>query len=158
MLRNSSAAFISCAGLLIFGLLLIGWEWLKNPEWQQWMPMDKPHLQTMLFLQLVAGGHLMLFLTRTKRPFITRPFPSVPLFWAIVGTQIFAVLMCSFGWLVPSLPWSLIGLVWAYNFIWMVIQDAVKVGVYYMIEDRPMHKQRFIRTLNQRLHPHCGAG
>jgi len=39
-----------------FGLLLIGWEWLKNPEWQQWMHIDKPHLQTMLFLQLVAGG------------------------------------------------------------------------------------------------------
>jgi H+-transporting ATPase len=80
------------------------------------------------------------------------------LFWAIVGTQIFAVLMCGFGWLVPSLPWTVIGLVWVYNFIWMIIQDAVKVGVYYLLEDRPMHKRKFIRTLNQPLHTHCGAG
>ena len=137
-----------------FGLLLIGWEWLKNPEWQQWIEIDKPHIQTMLFLQLVAGGHLMLFLTRTKKLFFIPPFPSPALFWAIVGTQIFAVLMCALGWLVPRLPWSLIGLVWVYNIVWMFIQDVVKVGVYYLIEDRPMHKQRYLKTVNQSLHTH----
>ena len=158
---NRVLSVSSVLGLLAvaetFGLLLIGWEWMNNPAWQGWVPLDKSHLQTMLFLQLVAGGHLMLFLTRTKRPFFMPPFPSVSLFWAIVGTQIFAVLMCGFGWLVPSLPWSVIGLVWVYNFVWVFIQDAVKVGVYYLIEDRPQHKQRFLKTVNQVLHGHGGA-
>ncbi|MBL6978187.1 MAG: plasma-membrane proton-efflux P-type ATPase [Desulfobacteraceae bacterium] len=135
-----------------FGLLLIGWEWIENPEWQQWIRIDKPHLQTMLFLQLVAGGHLMLFVTRTKKFFFTPPFPSWPLFCAIVGTQGFAMLMCAFGWLVPPLPWALIGLVWVYNFLWMFIQDFVKVGVYYLIEDRATHRRRYLKTVNQPLH------
>ncbi len=137
-----------------FGLLLIGWEWLKNPEWQKWIQMDKSHLQSMLFLQLVAGGHLMLFLTRTKKFFFTPPFPARPLFWAIVGTQVFAVLMCAFGWLVPELPWGLIGLVWVYNIVWMLIQDVVKVGVYHLMEDKGRHRQRFLKTVNEPLHPH----
>ncbi|UEP60168.1 hypothetical protein ACSDBR_15115 [Acidithiobacillus ferriphilus] len=41
--------------LEIFGLLLIGKEVLHLPT---------PILQALVFLQLVAGGHLMLFLTR----------------------------------------------------------------------------------------------
>ncbi|NQU14175.1 MAG: plasma-membrane proton-efflux P-type ATPase [Desulfobacteraceae bacterium] len=137
-----------------FGLLLIGWEWLKNPEWQKWMQLDKPHLQTVLFLQLVAGGHLMLFLTRTKKFFFISPFPSRTLFCAIVGTQILAVLMCAFGWLVPALPWGLIGLVWVYNIVWMIIQDVIKVGVYHLIEDRAKHKRSYFKTVNQPLHSH----
>jgi len=154
---NKVLSVSSVLGLLAvaetFGLLLIGWEWMKNPQWQQCMQLDKPHLQTMLFLQLVAGGHLMLFLTRTKRLFFMPPFPSLALFCAIVGTQLFAVLMCAFGWLVPALPWGLIGLVWAYNIVWMFIQDFIKVGVYHMIEDRAKHRQRYLKTVNQPLHP-----
>ena len=33
-------------------------------------------LQTMMFLQLVAGGHLLLFVTRTERWFLTPPYPG----------------------------------------------------------------------------------
>jgi len=30
---------------------------------------DQAHLRTMMFLQLVAGGHLMLFVMRIEKPF-----------------------------------------------------------------------------------------
>ena len=69
----------------------------------------------MMFLQLVVGGHLLLFVTRTERWFFQPPFPAAVLFFAIVLTQILAVLMCGVGWLVPSISWSLIGWVWLYN-------------------------------------------
>ena len=108
-----------------FGLLLIGRRLLDFPD---------PQLRSMLFLQLVAGGHLMLFVTRSKGAFWKPPYPSKPLFWAIVGTQIFAILLCGFGWLVPVLPWRHVALVWAYNLVWMVIQDMVKLGAYKMLE------------------------
>jgi H+-transporting ATPase len=108
-----------------FGLLFIGRQYLGLPD---------PQLRSMLFLQLVAGGHLMLFLTRTKGPFWKPPYPSKILFWAIVGTQVFAVLLCGLGWLVPALPWRHIFLVWAYNLVWMVLQDVVKMGVYKVME------------------------
>jgi H+-transporting ATPase len=128
-----------------FGLLLIGKLMLN---------LDVPHLQTMLFLQLVAGGHLMLFLTRTKKSFWRRPFPSKTLASAIVATQGLAVLITGFGWLVPKLPWVLIGLVWAYNIVWMFGMDIVKLGTYRLIENRAHHKRRFLEFLNRPLHSH----
>jgi H+-transporting ATPase len=45
------------------------------------LQLDKPHLQTMMFLQLVAGEHLMLFLTRTQKAFWAPPYPAGKLFW-----------------------------------------------------------------------------
>ena len=48
-------------------------------------------LQTMMFLQLAAGGHLLLFVVRTRRSVFEPPFPAAPLFLAIVATQVVAV-------------------------------------------------------------------
>src|SRR5262245_33236789 len=91
-------------------------------------------LQTMMFLQLVAGGHLMLFVVRTRGPFWKPPYPSSRLFFAIVATQIAAVFMCSQGWLVPPLSWGIIGFVWAYNIVWMIVQDIFKLGLYRILD------------------------
>ncbi len=117
-----------------FGLLVLGMDVLR---------LDAAHLQTMMFLQLLVGGHLLLLLTRTKKAFWARPHPSWQLLGAVVGTQIFAVLMCGFGWLVPVLPWDLIGWVWVYNLVWMVAQDGIKLVVYRVIDHRFQHRQVF---------------
>jgi H+-transporting ATPase len=45
----------------------------------------------MMFLQLVAGGHLMLFVTRTRGALWKPPYPNPKLFFAIVATQIAAM-------------------------------------------------------------------
>jgi len=113
-----------------FGLLLIGMEWLSNPDWQNWIPLNQEQLQTIVFLQLVAGGHLLLFVVRTRGPFFGRPWPSPPLFLAVVGTQLLAVLICGFGWFVTQIPWAIIGLVWLYLLIWMVVLDLVKMALH----------------------------
>ena len=42
-------------------------------------------------------------------------------------TQVVAVLMCGFGWLVPPIPWTVIGWVWAYNIAWMFVLGAVRL-------------------------------
>ncbi len=96
--------------------------------------LDHRQLQTMMFLQLVAGGHLLLFVTRTRGIFWKPPYPSSKLFFAIVATQIAAVLMCSQGWLVPSLSWRIIGFVWGYNLVWMIVQDVTKLGLYQILD------------------------
>ena len=113
-----------------------------------------PQLQTLLFLRLAAGGHLLLFVTRTKNWFWKSPFPSWKLFTAIVGTQIVAVLMCGLGWLVPPLDWMHIGYVWGYIIIWMIIQDIFKMGLHTMMANRESHKRRFTDFLNRRLLHH----
>jgi H+-transporting ATPase len=110
--------------------------WMHNADLMSIMQMDFPHLQTMLFLQLAAGGHLLLFVVRTRRTFFVPPYPSSPLFLAIVGTQIVAVLLCAYGVLVPALPWLMIGLVWAYVIVWMVLMDLVKLAYFRIAERR----------------------
>ncbi|MGL6227355.1 MAG: plasma-membrane proton-efflux P-type ATPase [Thermoguttaceae bacterium] len=106
-------------------------------------------LQTMTFLQLVVGGHLLLFVTRNPSCFFFRPYPSWILLSAIVGTQIFAALMSGFGWLVPPLPWTLVGVVWGYNLIAMFFCDWVKIITYRLLDYRAKHQQKFLSRLQR---------
>jgi H+-transporting ATPase len=117
-----------------FGFFVLGLLYLK---------LDPAHLQTMLFLQLLVGGHLLLLVTRTKKPFWARPYPSWKLLVAVFGTQVLAVLMAAFGWLVPAVSWELIGLLWAYNLIWMLVLDFVKLGIYRFLDVRARSRDVF---------------
>jgi H+-transporting ATPase len=112
---------------------------------------------TVMFLQLVAGGHLLLFTTRTERWFFLPPFPAAPLFVAIVLTQIVAVLMCAFGWLVPAIPWTLIGWVWAYNIAWMFVLGAVRLITERFATYRTVRQARSVRLVSQALQPQAPA-
>jgi len=111
-----------------FGLVLFGIEWMNDPAMMAKIPLDHGHLQTMLFLQLAAGGHMLLFVVRSRGSIVTPPLPAAQLFLAIVATQIVAVVMCAFGILVPTLPWTLIGIVWAYVIVWTILTDLVKLA------------------------------
>jgi H+-transporting ATPase len=115
--------------------------------------LDHPQLQTMMFLQLVAGGHLMLFVTRTRGAFWKPPYPSGRLLSAIVATQIAAIFMCSQGWLVPALPWEIIGFVWAYNVIWMIGQDVVKLGLYAIVDPGRSWRRSLFQPVRARSAP-----
>ncbi|MBL8895670.1 MAG: metal-transporting ATPase, partial [Rhizobiales bacterium] len=111
-----------------FGLLLIGMEILSDPALRESFGLTDPsHLQTIMFLQLVAGGHLLLFVTRSEGWFLKPPYPATILVGAIVATQLLAVIMCAFGILVPAIPWSLIGWVWLYNIVWIFLLGGARV-------------------------------
>lgn len=66
--------------------------------------------------------------------------------------------MTGFGWLVPKLPWMLIGYVWAYDIAWMIVLDLVKLATYHFIrhmrEHRGGHKQQYLKRVNRPLHSH----
>lgn len=109
-----------------FGLLIVGMEWLSNGEWQSWIALTQEQLQTVVFLQLVAGGHLLLFVVRSRDTFFSHPWPARPLLLAVLGTQLVAVLVCGFGWIVNPIPWTIIGLVWVYMVVWMFVLDLAK--------------------------------
>jgi len=128
-----------------FGLMYLG---------QTVFALAKPALQTMMFLQLVAGGHLMLLVTRTTGPFWRPPYPAGKLFWALTATQVLAVLMCAYGWGVPKVPWSLIGWVWLYNAIWMLVQDIIKLRAYHELAQRAKRQTPFLARLKAALDPH----
>jgi H+-transporting ATPase len=144
------------AVLETFGLLCTAMYLCANGITVWGREIDASHLQTMVFLQLVAGGHLMLFVTRTKRFCLAPPWPAPALFFAIMGTQVFAAVLCGVGWgsIIPQLPWELIGLVWLYNLAWMFVQDIAKLSVNYVLDNRSHRRGLFFRHLNQRIHPH----
>ena len=108
-------------------------------------------------MQLVAGGHLLLFVTRTERWFFLPPFPAAPLFIAIVLTQLLAVLMCGLGWLVPSIPWPLIGWVWAYNIAWMFVLGGVRLLAEKFATYRTARQARSVHIVSQPLRPQTAS-
>ncbi|WP_308390014.1 plasma-membrane proton-efflux P-type ATPase [Acidithiobacillus sp. AMEEHan] len=138
----------SLMGLLALGgtlvLYLLGRFAFQLPDWE---------LQTLMFLQLIAGGHLMLFLTRTRGPFWKPPYPAPLLLLAILGTQIVGIAIVAFGWLMPAIPWVAIGLVWAYNIVWMFVADFAKLAIHRAMDHQHEHQLRFLNTLNRSLHP-----
>src|SRR5208337_600119 len=54
-----------------FGLVLFGMEWMNDPTMMARIPLNHGHLQTMLFLQLAAGGHMLLFVVRSRGSIIS---------------------------------------------------------------------------------------
>ncbi|AJY47666.1 plasma-membrane proton-efflux P-type ATPase [Martelella endophytica] len=135
-----------------FGLLLIGMEVLSDAaRWPGLGLTDQAHLQSMMFLQLVAGGHLLMLVSRKENWFMKRPYPALPLVIAIVATQLVAVLMCGFGILVPQIPWLTIGLVWIYLLVWLFIIGGVRIGIDHVLENRSARRAMSIDVVNARL-------
>lgn len=118
-----------------FGLLIVGFEILSSPPEQQIFQLfSQTELQAVMFLQIVLGGHFLLYNTRTARWFFLPPFPSLPLNAALWGTNLLAVLMCAQGWLVPKLSWTTIGWVVAYTVVWVFVMDIIKRVTYRVID------------------------
>ena len=141
-----------------FGLLLIGLEVLSNPAWNAWLGLaDRAHLQTAVFLQLVVGGHLLLFVTRTERWFFLPPFPAWPLLASIVATPLAAALMSALCGLVPALSGRAIAAVRAYNIAWMAVLGAVRLATERLIDNRTAARARSGALVTQPLQTHLPA-
>ena len=140
--------YASIMGLLsvveTFGLLLVGLRWVADPQLQGMIRLDHAQLQTVMFLQLAVGGHLLLFVVRTKRSLFEPPYPAARLFWAIVATQIVAVAVCALGVGVRAIPPAAIVAVWIYCLVWMVVLDMFKLAFLRLVaaRERSMARQR----------------
>jgi H+-transporting ATPase len=141
------------------GWLTLGLATLRRPGWSDALGISsRAQLQTLMFLQLVVGGHLLLLVTRTERWFFRRPFPAWQLFSAIVCTQLVAVLICGFGWFVPAISAEVIALTWAYNLAWMGLLGAIRIVTERRLLDRRPSRSRHVELMRQPLHPHHAAG
>jgi H+-transporting ATPase len=128
-----------------FGLLVIAKMFLKLTEAQ---------IQSFIYLKLAVAGHLTLFVARTRRPFLTKPYPAPVLLIAILATQTIAALIVGFGILVEPIPWSYVGLVWGYCLAWVVIEDRAKLHVYHHLALSGRHHGAFLQTVKGGLHSH----
>jgi H+-transporting ATPase len=135
-----------------FGLLLIGFEILSSaPEQTLFQLSTQTELQSVMFLQIVLGGHFLLYNTRTARWFFLPPFPSLPLNAALWATNILAILMCAYGWLMPALSWTTIGWVLAYTLAWVFIMDIIKWATYRVADHGAGWQAKHRRLIHQPL-------
>jgi H+-transporting ATPase len=91
--------------------------------------LDRPHIQTLMYLKLSVAGHLTIFLTRTRGPFWSIR-PARILWMAVLGTQTVATLIAVYGVFMTPLGWKWAGFVWGYALIWFLINDRIKLLAY----------------------------
>jgi H+-transporting ATPase len=91
--------------------------------------LDRPHIQTLMYLKLSVAGHLTIFLTRTRGPFWSIR-PARILWGAVLGTQIVATLMAVYGLFMIPLGWGWALFVWGYALVWFLLNDGVKLLAY----------------------------
>jgi H+-transporting ATPase len=129
-----------------FGLLVIARVLLDLSDAQ---------LQSFIYLKLAVAGHLTLLVVRTPGPFLSKPHPARILLTAILGTQIVAVLIVAFGFLVEPIPWSHVGLIWGYCLVWVFIEDWAKLQLYRHLELSGKQHRSFIGFVQERFHSHA---
>ncbi len=129
-----------------FGLLLIGKLLLK---------MDGPPLQSLVYLKLAVAGHMTLFVVRSRKSFVTKPYPATILLVAIFLTQTVAALIVGFGFLMAKIPWELIAFVWGYCIVWAFIEDWAKLHVYRHLDLSGKHHRKFLGRVQTSLHSHA---
>ena len=91
--------------------------------------LDPDTIRTMIYLNLSIGGHLTVFVARTRGPFWSVK-PARILLLAVIGTQILATFIAVYGFLMTPLGWTYTGIVWGYCLVLFFIQDQVKLMGY----------------------------
>jgi H+-transporting ATPase len=95
--------------------------------------LDRPHLQTMMYLMLSVAGHLTIFQTRTRGPFWSIR-PARILLAAVLGTQTLATCIAVYGLFMTPLGWGWAAFVWGYAAIWFLATDRVKLLAYRVLD------------------------
>ncbi len=115
-------------------------------------------IQTFIFLKLAVAGHLTLFVTRTKGPFLKKPYPAPILLWSAVATKILATLFVIYPMgLVAPISWANAGLIWAYCIVWIFIEDWAKLLVYRRLDHKGGKEyNRFTSIIKHPLNKHMG--
>ncbi len=103
-----------------FGLFYLG---------ERMLGLDRPTIQTLMYLKLSLSGHLTIFLTRTRHAFWSRR-PAAILFGAVLGTQALATLIAVYGVFMTPIGWTLALAVWGYALAWFLVNDRVKLAAY----------------------------
>ncbi|KZK98748.1 MULTISPECIES: plasma-membrane proton-efflux P-type ATPase [unclassified Pseudovibrio] len=110
----------------VLGLISVVENFALMMAARHWLEVPAAELQSVMFLQLVVAGHLLLFVCRHDHWFWQAPRPSAKLLMAIITPQLLAVVICRSGFLVPAISWDLIGIVWAQAILWMFVLNVAR--------------------------------
>jgi H+-transporting ATPase len=118
-----------------------------------WLHLTIPQIQTYIFLKMAVAGHLTLFVSRSKRFFLKKPYPAPIMIWSAVGTKLVGTFLAAYGFgLVTPITWPEIALVWGYSIVWAFFTDLAKVRVYRHFGMATTRHKNFLRIMKQSLH------
>jgi H+-transporting ATPase len=110
--------------------------------------LDRPHIQTLMYLKLSVAGHLTIFLTRTRGPFWSIR-PARVLWLAVLGTQIVATLIAVYGLFMTPLGWGWAAFVWGYALLWFLVNDRIKLLAYRIFDPVKANAQTETKSVPQ---------
>lgn len=86
---------------------------------------DYNTIQTMFFLKLTVGGHMLIYVAHTKERWY-KFLPSATVIWATSLTQLVATTFTIAGIFMHGISWWLALAVWIWAFFWMQVSEGVK--------------------------------
>ena len=110
--------------------------------------LDRPHIQTLMYLKLSVAGHLTIFLTRTRGAFWSIR-PAKILLIAVFGTQAVATLIAVYGLFMTPLGWGWAGFVWGYALLWFLVNDRIKLLAYRIFDPVKANAQTELKAVPQ---------
>ncbi|MEJ2093004.1 MAG: plasma-membrane proton-efflux P-type ATPase [Syntrophobacterales bacterium] len=139
----------------VLGLIGVGETFLILIIAKKWLMFDIPEIQTFIFLKLAVAGHLTLFVARTPRMFLRKPYPAPVLLWSAIFTKVLATLFVIYPLgLITPISWKAAGIIWGYCLVWIFIEDLAKLEVYrHMALASPRHTG-FLQFFKKRLSPY----
>jgi len=140
----ADASILGLTGVVASLLLL----WIAR----QFLRLELPQLQTLIFLKLLVAGHMTIYVTRVRDWFWRRPWPSWKLFVALESTQVLGTMVAVFGWLVTPIPLWLALALWGYAIAWMFFLSGVRVLAFRKLRPRMQarHEKRIQAQLAER--------
>jgi hypothetical protein len=141
--RDAAAAVLDVAGILAsFGLFYLG---------ERVFHLSREIIQSLMYLKLSVAGHLTIFVTRTRGPFLVRATGAG---FTCGGDRnpdcrhAYRRVRSSHGW-----GWALA--VWGYALAWFLVNDRVKLAAYrvfdrsasyFLEEKKAMRDEQLLRT------------
>ena len=140
----------------VLGLTGVAGSFLMLIVAKNWLKLDIPQIQTFIFLKMAVAGHLTLFVTRTPRMFLRRPFPAPILFWSAIVTKLLATLFVVYPFgLITPIHWRAVGIIWAYCIAWLFMGDLAKLTALRHLEMSGRRHKTFLQVLKHCTHPFC---
>jgi H+-transporting ATPase len=140
----------------VLGLTGVAGSFLMLIIAKNWLKLDIAQIQTFVFLKMAVAGHLTLFVTRTSRMFLKKPYPAPILLWSAVFTKLLATLFVVYPFgLITPIHWRAVGVIWAYCIAWLFMGDLAKLAVVRRLELRGKHHRAFLEKVKGHLHSHA---
>jgi H+-transporting ATPase len=103
---------------------------------------------------LAVAGHLTLFVTRTPRMFLQKPYPAPILLWSTIITKLLATLFVVYPFgLIAPIHWTTVGIIWAYCIAWLFMGDLAKLAVVKHLEMSGRRHISFLRLVKRAVNP-----